>query len=229
MDFLRRHQATLDLGQNILVIGNDTIPLSTVESQLGKARLHHNITIAPESIMFLTLKCHGRFQAPRDCALQVSTASSKLLDREPGLFLMNTVSNVIDENLTPAILINTTGKSFKFRKGNVFGQISLVKNDSKHVQSIDVVPGCKPGDIPTTPLAETMTTDQQRPETFDSDVREKALMTPTRHHDNSLIHTKHLTVSTTRTIDQQTMLTRNMTYLNSILPVTVSMNFTANS
>ena len=123
LDFLRTHNATLNFARNVMTIGEEDIELLGLANVISKGRLAQSISVKPQTTSFIYLKAKSNYVDPSIC-YQLSSASTPLLENEPGLFILNTFSHVHENNLLPALLINTTGKHFNLSRGNVLAHIT---------------------------------------------------------------------------------------------------------
>ena len=128
-DFLVRNNATLDFARRVLSIGQDDVELLGLSQVISKGRMNHNVHIAPQTTSFIYIRPKRNYINPSAC-YQISSADTPLLDKEPGLFLLNSCSHVHKNNLIPAILVNTTGRHFHIRKGNVIAHLTPI--DQEH-------------------------------------------------------------------------------------------------
>ena len=139
LDLLRGNKANLNCGTDTLTIGQEEIPLTSLECRLGKARLTNSIHIESNSIMVLKLQPHKRFILPPGHKPRVETSSSGFIKNEPGLYLMDSVAEQHQDGSIPAILVNETGRSFKINKGANIGNVTTVPIDSLKNQPFDVL------------------------------------------------------------------------------------------
>ena len=129
MDFFKKNDVTINIPNRILTIGSTDVPISTEEKQYSKARLTSDISVQPQSVSVVYLKTDGHLQKQSKDALHISSAQTGVMNNEPGLFLLDTVSHVNDEGTIPAIIINETHKNFRLTTHNVVGEISKVEVD----------------------------------------------------------------------------------------------------
>ena len=62
--------------------------------------------------------------------LLIESANEGLIPKEPGLFVVSAIARVHDNNCVPAILVNSTGRRFHLKRGNVLAQMTPVPDDA---------------------------------------------------------------------------------------------------
>ena len=135
IDFLRKHNATLNLPKNVMTLGHEDIPLLGLTGIMSQGRLAQSISVKPGTTSFIYIEPKSSYIDHNIC-YQISSGDCKILDNEPGLYLLNTISKVHENNLIPAILINSTGKHFHISRGNIMAKLTPDSDSDFEVQEI---------------------------------------------------------------------------------------------
>ena len=138
---MRKFNANINLPRNILTLEDEDIQLQNFSNIASKGRLSKTQTFKPHtmSIIYVTPKRHYMNQ---DICYQISSAESPHIQNEPGLYVMNTITKVHDNGLIPCILVNNTGKTYNFVRGNYIAKITPTPTDEFEISEInsDTVP-----------------------------------------------------------------------------------------
>ena len=136
LDFMRKFNANINLPRNILTLEDEDIQLQNFSNIASKGRLSKTQTFKPHtmSIIYVTPKRHYMNQ---DICYQISSAESPHIQNEPGLYVMNTITKVHDNGLIPCILVNNTGKTYNFVKGNYIAKITPTLTDEFEISEIN--------------------------------------------------------------------------------------------
>ena len=116
LDFLRKHKINLNLARNIMAFNHEDIPLTGLHAILAKARINQSYSIKPNSMSFVYVRPKSNY-IDHDVCYQISTAESPLFKKEPGFYILNSISKVHANGLMPCMIINDTGKHFHLTKG----------------------------------------------------------------------------------------------------------------
>ena len=93
---IREYNANIDLEHNRVIIGGKEVCLTPVEVIQSFGRLTDDITVPPHTIMTCEIKTHRKLGLQSGDLVQVTSVDSGFFRNEPGLFLMNQVSQVYD-------------------------------------------------------------------------------------------------------------------------------------
>ena len=132
IDFLREYNATIDLEHNRVIIGGKEICLTPEGVIQSFGRLTDDITVPPHTVMTCEIKTHRKLGLQLGDLVQVTSVDSGFFGNEPGIFLMNQVSQVYDNGKSNAMIINNTVRQVTMKRGNVVAMV-------EHIQEADII------------------------------------------------------------------------------------------
>jgi hypothetical protein len=126
-DFMTRYNVVLSFKDGFCSIGNQKIPLAKQGDIRSIVRTIKSVTIPPRTLITV----YGRYHkdAPIEAngsSLQWEQHPTCFLSREPGLMVMNGLGGVNANRRIPVTIVNSTGRCFRVKKGNVLAKISSV-------------------------------------------------------------------------------------------------------
>ena len=155
-DFLSAHKARIyfDL-QKVRLDDNNYVDLEQDIHISSVVRSSADVLIRPNAQVALLgkVKHNGYFQ-PGDL-VEFQQTSNSWLDNEPGLLAANSVST-IEDSLRPSVLVvNSTNRSYRVKRGSVLGVLSVVCNTD--TKSLNEIVKTEPQGLPDTPDFSTVT------------------------------------------------------------------------
>ena len=86
-------------------------------------RLVEDVTIPPQHVVSCQAKYHKQFDTNNETDLLVRQSETSFLNDEPGLLIMNGLTNVNHRRRLPLTFVNTTNRHFTLQKGNVVATV----------------------------------------------------------------------------------------------------------
>ena len=124
LDLMKKEGVNLNMATDTLTVRDEDVPMSSISTMNEKGRLTQAMKVAPSTISFVYLKVpHNHFIA-KSTPFMIESAKEGILPNEPGLFLVNSIAKMHKNGCVPAILVNSTGRHFYLKKGNLLGNVT---------------------------------------------------------------------------------------------------------
>ena len=131
-DFMYKHKVDLSLGRMTLTVaGGRPIKMCSWNEVNNIVRLVESVNIPPHHIV----TTQGKYQKTQcfrnGTPLQWYQITGGFLDQEPGLVIVNGLSNAQENCKIPITIFNQTSKHFTLNRGNVVARIEQVENEAE--------------------------------------------------------------------------------------------------
>lgn len=93
-------------------------------------RLSKEMIIKPQTSNVCLAKLKKCFPLSKSRLYEISPLNQGNLGNEPGVLIGNAVVQIKDSNNVPVHLVNTTNKTFKFKRGTAVGRINTVLEEN---------------------------------------------------------------------------------------------------
>lgn len=155
LDFLKKHNARIYLDLEKLRLNGDYIDLEQDIHIASVVRLTKDVAIAPQTRTTIEGKIKQRpyFKEGQLCEMKQDEKS--WITNEPGLLLANSISILTNQTKCKMMLVNTTNKTYKLKRGSVLGTMSVV--DNSDISTLAEITKQKSKELPTKPNFEEVT------------------------------------------------------------------------
>ena len=149
VDFLKKHRARIYFDLEKLRLNGEYIDLDQDIHIASVVRIADDVTLPPQTKQSVEgkMKKSPYFQPGQLCEFKQDD-KSWLVD-EPGLLVANSVSVLDDRSRCKVLLVNSTNKTYKFKKGSIIGTASVV--DEADVSTLEEVTKQNTKDFPVDP------------------------------------------------------------------------------
>ena len=130
IDFLKKNQARIYFDLEKLRLNGEYIDLDRDIHIASVVRVDADVTLPPQSKqnMLGKMKKNPYFHPGQLCEFQQDEKS--WMKDEPGLLVANSVSILDKRSRCKVLLVNSTNKTYKIKKGSVIGTVSAVDNST---------------------------------------------------------------------------------------------------
>ena len=119
-DFLMTNDVRIWISRGTVTVNGETFPLGCYDQLSSLVRLCESISVPPQTAVCTW----GKIKAiNEEAVMSLSQADSGFLRDQPGLGVMNSVSNVVKSKYVPLTITNATGREFFISAGCVLAKV----------------------------------------------------------------------------------------------------------